>query len=812
MAVAGGRRRNPYIIGRPIEEPELFFGREALFGFIEDHLSQNVKVILLHGQRRIGKSSVLKQIHLHFSQRTQEFIFINYDLQDKAQQPLSQVLHSLAEEIVEHLEHLEFIYDRNEILDIGANLEENINTFSQVLLKKIFQKINNKKIVLLLDEFDVLSEDNIQSGVNQQAGISFFRYLKNLINEHEKLVIIPVIGRNLDDMPNLLRLFGRPPVQEIGLLDELSAQRLMTNPAQNQLRYTPDALKAILELSAGHPYFTQVICYVLFQQARENNVWNVSREDVAQIIDKSIECAEAGLDWYWRGLPTQEQVVFCAVAEAQRIAISLSQRVPEEPLMLLKSYGVLQTDSLVAAYEKLASNENRFLDNTGRRVKVELVRLWLLKQHPLRDAIRQLETIEKQEINKLLQQAQVLEKKHKTQEAIAVYEQILLLNPNHFSVVEALAQRYVATEKFDQAVELYTRVYQFDPVRLRDELLRTLHSYGEKLVSQGELMRAREQYLRILDIDEDNRLAQRELIEFGRIAVEARSEHPSVSQSFVAPRWRRRVVVGSMAVGICAVVLSVAGYRQVSMPCPAGQQKSSLIFCVRDQTKVSRGERTFFPNIKNPDRDQGLLAFEQGEYSKAAEFFKKALAVKPKDPEVLIYYNNARAKHKQQGSPLTLAVVVPADHADQADDISDKAKEVLRGVAQAQNQFNELGGFNGQLLEIAIANDSNNPDKAQQVAQELVKDKTVLGVIGHFSSNATLAALGIYEKASLGIISSTSTSTLLTKDSKVFFRTVPSDATTGQTLAEYVWKNQSINRVVVFYGSSDNSPYSNSLR
>lgn len=52
-------RRNPYIIGRSIDEPELLFGRESLFRFIKENLSNNQRVILLHGQRRIGKSSCI---------------------------------------------------------------------------------------------------------------------------------------------------------------------------------------------------------------------------------------------------------------------------------------------------------------------------------------------------------------------------------------------------------------------------------------------------------------------------------------------------------------------------------------------------------------------------------------------------------------------------------------------------------------------------------------------------------------------------------------------------------------------------------
>ena len=52
--VSSKRRKNNYIVGRPIHEPELFFGRESLFQTVADSLRQDTKVILLQGQRRIG--------------------------------------------------------------------------------------------------------------------------------------------------------------------------------------------------------------------------------------------------------------------------------------------------------------------------------------------------------------------------------------------------------------------------------------------------------------------------------------------------------------------------------------------------------------------------------------------------------------------------------------------------------------------------------------------------------------------------------------------------------------------------------------
>jgi ABC-type branched-subunit amino acid transport system substrate-binding protein len=151
----------------------------------------------------------------------------------------------------------------------------------------------------------------------------------------------------------------------------------------------------------------------------------------------------------------------------------------------------------------------------------------------------------------------------------------------------------------------------------------------------------------------------------------------------------------------------------------------------------------------------------------------------------------------QKGNPLTLAVVVPVN----ARRIF--AQEILRGVALAQANLNNKGGLNNRLLNIVIADDGNNPDQAQKVAQELSKDSNVLGVIGHYTSPASERAIPEYEKYGLAMISPGSTSTkLIEKKSKVFFRTTPSDKPSAKLLVDYAIKND-IKNVVICYTSKD---------
>ncbi|WP_339382197.1 hypothetical protein [Aetokthonos hydrillicola] len=428
--------------------------------------------------------------------------------------------------------------------------------------------------MLLLDEFDVLSD----TPSNYSAGQHFFPYLQRLINQHSKLFIIPVIGRNLDDLPNLLSLFSGAPNLEIGLLEDISARRLITRPSQDMLEYEHNAIEAILKLSAGHPYFTQIICNALFREAKSRNNSKITRTDVESITDQAIENAEGGLDWFWKGLPTPEQVVFSAVAEAQRIAILENKPVPEEPLKLLKNYGVKTTDYLVHTAHLLA--DKGFLDKTERMVKIELVRRWLVQRHPLRQEILQLENLQQEEIAELREAASREDQQGNQERAKILYERILDINPNHFSSITHLAQIHLQNENCEESVELYRRAYQADRIRNQEGYLRALQAFGEKLITQKAWTVAKEQFSQVLEIEPDNQAAQGKLEEIertllGKVTADSRNLFR-----------QKRILFGGVAAGIIALV-SFGTYRLVT-PCYAGHQKIFGVYCALDQRKIDK--------------------------------------------------------------------------------------------------------------------------------------------------------------------------------------------------------------------------------
>ena len=233
--------------------------------------------------------------------------------------------------------------------------------------------------------------------------------------------------------------------------------------------------------------------------------------------------------------------------------------------------------------------------------------------------------------------------------------------------------------------------------------------------------------------------------------------------------------------------------------CIADEQDNRSIIPAFNSAWISLGERNLFKGKSNARRDDGIEALKNGDLVSAEQHFKKAVSDDKNDPEVQIYLNNTRAA--LHGSPLKIAAVIPVEGKEAS------AKEMLRGIADAQTEFNNGGGSQGKLVQVVVANDSNNSAQARSIAKELANDREVLGVIGHNSSGVSKAALREYEKAGLVMISPTSTSTDLTN--KYFFRTVPNDAVSGKKLADYAY-NLGLNHVAVFYDQQ--SSYSESLR
>ncbi|MEL6903468.1 MAG: ABC transporter substrate-binding protein [Cyanobacteria bacterium J06606_4] len=218
------------------------------------------------------------------------------------------------------------------------------------------------------------------------------------------------------------------------------------------------------------------------------------------------------------------------------------------------------------------------------------------------------------------------------------------------------------------------------------------------------------------------------------------------------------------------------------------------------RTRVSAGENVLFPDASDA-KQEGIEAIAQNNFAGAVTALNASLSSDPNDPESFIYRSNARIGDDRA---LTIAVIAPAGEA------SPIGLEILRGAAQAQDDINRSGGIDGVPVRLIVINDENDAELAQTIASGLVEDPSVLGVVGHYSSDVTLATAPIYEQGELVTITPVSSAVDLSGLSPYLYRTVPADSFAAAALSAYMLYYNDDRQAMVFYDSTSES--SESLR
>jgi branched-chain amino acid transport system substrate-binding protein len=281
----------------------------------------------------------------------------------------------------------------------------------------------------------------------------------------------------------------------------------------------------------------------------------------------------------------------------------------------------------------------------------------------------------------------------------------------------------------------------------------------------------------------------------------------------------------SIGIASIAVVGLIAIYRPgiITRLIPSNCPKQTGDF-------ISEGEENLNYS-QSFNKKKGAEYLAQCDYQKALLRFKDAWQQDRLDAETLIYLNNALLEaNKMQNYTIAVAVSIPKNQSDFNDDDGDsRAKEMLRGVAQLQTKIN-LGllndndpflkyfpdqnfinkkAINGKGLKVVITNDENDELLAKKRAASLSQRPEILGVVGHYPSEMTVATVDIYKENNLVLISPGSTTSELTKyPRKNFLRTVFSSDQQSPAIAKFL-QEKSIKKVVGFY--SEGSPFSESF-
>jgi len=134
---------------------------------------------------------------------------------------------------------------------------------------------------------------------------------------------------------------------------------------------------------------------------------------------------------------------------------------------------------------------------------------------------------------------------------------------------------------------------------------------------------------------------------------------------------------------------------------------------------------------------------------------------------------------------------------------------VLGGVRLAAEEFNRAGGLLGYKVVVVPLDDESDSDVAvslaEQVKADLAAGKRVLGVVGHYNSGQTIAAMDVYKDLPIVVLTPTSSEMSLTQAGYTnFFRINANDATQARIDAAFLVNKLQAKRVAVVH---NDDPY-----
>lgn len=490
---------NPYIAGRPLCPGDPFFGREEVFRFVEIETPRHA--VLLYGQRRIGKTSIL----LHLEQRlTRPNIPVYFDLQDCASRPLGEVLSDIARALVRKTDAK---------IPVPPHFDDLGKEFSNTFLPAYLNCLPpNSRIVLLLDEFDVLDEAVAGRLQASAASKALWAYLRGLLQKEKHIGFIFVIGRKAEDWSaEFLSTFkGAARIKKVSVtLSKDDAHQLITLAQRNgTLKFGNDAIEQIYNLTAGHPLMTQLICQSLCDQFlfqfQGQIAPQVSAKDINSVVQTALEGGKAIFEWIWNGFPPAERLTFSAIAEATKDQIIVER---DRIIDLLERQGLralTQNPLFRLAPEKLIDWEMLREDSGGYRFNIELMRQWVLANKPLAQVKEEYYRINGPAYHQYrLAVSHYEQGEHK--EAIRALQKVLESNSGMVPARLLLGQIYHQQNRLPNAVREYEKAYQYDPHEAGRMLADALYSQARFFAENGQKDSALSCYEHILRVEHQQR-------------------------------------------------------------------------------------------------------------------------------------------------------------------------------------------------------------------------------------------------------------------------------------------------------------------
>lgn len=291
---------NPYIFGRIMEVDEtsrIFVIRDDIVDEIRLNLSNisQKPTLFLYGRRRVGKSSVLK--NLQYLLGNKQYLCVYIDCQ-QAGTSLTSFWYYLSKAISESLKENGFLLENPELETFQYNPFIIIdNWFDEV--EKILEKENT--IIIALDEYERLEESILEGTLSREI----LNQLRGIIQHRNRFVIFISGSKELNELGlNWSDYLISAKTIKLGYLPEEDARKLITNPIDDfGLNYQGGVKGAvvnkIIEITNCQPFLVQALCFEVVKYLNSQHRKEARIEDIDIAIEKVMGSAEIYFHHIW---------------------------------------------------------------------------------------------------------------------------------------------------------------------------------------------------------------------------------------------------------------------------------------------------------------------------------------------------------------------------------------------------------------------------------------------------------------------------------------------------------------------------------
>lgn len=280
---------NPYIYNTPlVANQAVFVGRADILTRIEQSmLEPSYAPLMIYGQRRMGKTSLLLNlgrilpsgiipayVDFQASVSAKDYADLYYNL-------IQQIQRSTARQRGVELP----------AVDLGMMIERPFLCFNDWLnAVETYLEKNDKILLVKMDEIETLNQVFARPQLPPEV---FFNSLRNTIQHRPRFRFVLAGSHTLAELQHWSNYLINSQLIKIGYLETAEARQLIERPAADfQLRYQPQAVQLILDLTRAHPYLVQMICHELVMLKNAQPVGSrylAAPEDVEEAAARALE-------------------------------------------------------------------------------------------------------------------------------------------------------------------------------------------------------------------------------------------------------------------------------------------------------------------------------------------------------------------------------------------------------------------------------------------------------------------------------------------------------------------------------------------